>query len=297
MKEMVQDMSKIRIITDSASDISEQDEKELNIKVLNFKVAIGNKSYVSRVDFDNDQFYDMMKQYDGIPSTSQITPFEYEELYMQMYEEGYDELILVMINSEGSATYNNAILGKNNFFDEHPELEDKLNITVFDSRSYSGSYGYPVVKAAQMVKDGVDAQEIKNYIKEKIEKSKIYFGVYELTYAGKSGRIPSAAALVGDVVGIKPVMKIWDHEITTAGKCRGEKKLMANIIKMTENDMVPGSPYSIVYGNDSQLRDELEAKMTEAIGYGPEKIFQIGVAVAANAGPRVVGTIFDAKDV
>ena len=85
-------------------------------------------------------------------------------------------------------------------------------------------------------------------------------------------------------------MKIWDHEITTAGKCRGEKKVVSKICDMAIADMEPGSEYQIEYGNDEKIKEEMAAKMTEKLGY-----FQIGAEVAANAGPRIVGVAFDAK--
>ena len=100
---------------------------------------------------------------------------------------------------------------------------------------------------------------------------------------------------MGDKLGIKPIMKIWDHAITTAAKCRGEKKIVTKVADMTLADMEPGSEYQIVYGNDKSCSDELIKKMTELLGYGPTGVYQIGAAVAANAGPRVVGTVFKAK--
>ena len=72
-------MSKIKIMTDSASDISAENEKKYDIHVVSFKVALGDNSYTSRVDFDNEKFYKMMDEYDGIPITSQITVFEFTE--------------------------------------------------------------------------------------------------------------------------------------------------------------------------------------------------------------------------
>ena len=89
--------------------------------------------------------------------------------------------------------------------------------------------------------------------------------------------------------------KIWDHEITTAGKCRGEKKVVSKICDMAIADMEPGSEYQIEYGNDEKIKEEMAAKMTEKLGYGPTGYFQIGAEVAANAGPRIVGVAFDAK--
>lgn len=288
-------MSKIRILTDSASDISVAEEKELNIYMIPFPVVIGDKSYLSRIDFDNEGFYKLMEENDKIPKTAQITSFQFVELFKQQYDEGYTDLIYVSINKEGSATNSNAVLAQEQFFEEYPECKGKCSIHVFDGIGYSGQYGYPVIEAARMALKGQSTDEILAYLKDILPKRRIYFGIYGLKYAAKSGRIPSAAALVGDAFGVKPIMKIWANEIVTAVKCRGEKKLIAKMVDITLEDMEPGSEYQIVYGNDETCRDELVEKMTEKLGYGPTDYFQIGAAVAANAGPKVVGTIFNVK--
>lgn len=289
-------MSKIHIITDSASDISVESEQELNIRVLPFPVILGGDSYISRIDFDNQGFYELMDRYpDEIPKTSQITPYEFETIYQEEYDAGYTDIVLVLINSGGSATCNNAKMSIDSFFDEHPEYKDRFNIYVYDSANYSGAYGYPVMVAAGMAKEQRDISEITAYLDKEIPRRRIYFGIYALKYAGKSGRIPSAAALIGDKLNIKPVMRIFDHEITTAVKCRGENKLINKIIEETVKDMEPGSEYEVVYGNDTECRDVLIQKMTETVGYPPVCSFQVGAAVAANSGPKVVGTIFNIK--
>ena len=76
-------MGKIQIMTDSASDISYADEKKYNISVIPFPITLGDKTYTSRVDFDNQQFFDLMAQYDEIPKTAQIPPFQFQEVYLQ----------------------------------------------------------------------------------------------------------------------------------------------------------------------------------------------------------------------
>lgn len=289
-------MKKIKIITDSASDISIEQEKDLEIEVLPFKIAMGNDSYTSRIDFDNEQFYKMMEEYEGIPTTSQVTPYEFEKLYNKYSKEGYTDIVLVLINAKGSATYNNSVMAREQFFEEYPELEGKFNIHLFDGKSYNAGYGLAVLGAAKMVKEGKDIEDVLDYINEELSKKCIYFGMYTLTYAVKSGRIPSAAAFVGETIGLKPVMKIWDHEIITASKVRGEKKLMTNIINMMAEDMEDNSPYSVIYGSDKEVADELAKKLTEKLGYEPKEYFQIGAAIAINAGPKVVGVVFDTKE-
>lgn len=114
------------------------------------------------------------------------------------------------------------------------------------------------------------------YLKDELPKRRIYFGIYGLKYAAKSGRIPSAAALVGDALGVKPIMKIWANEIVTAIKCRGEKKLMAKMVDVTVEEMEPGSEYQVVYGNDETVRDELTARMTERLDMAHQTISRSG---------------------
>ena len=290
------EIEKIRLITDSASDICGKDEKEYNIRILPFEIVLGGKSYISRVDFNNDEFYQLMSQHaDEIPKTSQITPFSFQEIYLQEVQNGYTDLILVLINSKGSATYSNAVMAKDLFFDEHPEYQDKVRIHIFDGKGYCAQYGYPVVVAGRMVKEGKTAQEIRDYLGQELENRRIYFGMYTLKYAGKSGRIPSAAAFIGDKLNLKPIMKIFANEITTAAKVRGESKLMNKIMSMSLADMEPGTPYQVIYGSNLSDRDEMEAMMRKKLGYGPDGYYQIGAAVAANAGPRVIGLSFTIK--
>ncbi|SDB50014.1 EDD domain protein, DegV family [Ruminococcaceae bacterium FB2012] len=285
-------MAKIKLITDAASDIAPKYEKELDIRVIPFKVAMGDKSYTSGVDFDNAKFYKMLDEYDGIPATSQITVFDYEEIFAEYYGKGYTDIINVTINSEGSATYNNSCMAANNFFEEHPEAKGKFNIYNIDSEGYTGAYGWPVLQAAEKIKKGIPAAEIADYIKEWVSGCVIYFAMYTLKYARKSGRIPSAAAFVGEVMGLRPVMRIHDHQIKTHTKVRGDKAVIPKIIDLTAAEIIPQTPYCIVYGKDEKVRDELAEELTKKLGYPPAEYFQIGAAIAINAGPLVVGAIF-----
>ncbi len=151
---MIKTMSRIKIITDSASDISYADEKQYGISVIPFPIMLGNKSYTSRVDFDNEQFYRLMAQYDEIPKTAQITPFRFAEIYLQEAQAGVTDLILVLINSKGSSTYQNSLQAVELFYEEHPEYRNVMQIHSFDGMGYNALYGAPVVHAAQMREKG-----------------------------------------------------------------------------------------------------------------------------------------------
>lgn len=239
-------MSKIKMMTDSASDISYEDEKKYSISVIPFPIILGNKSYTSRVDFNNEQFFELMAQYDEIPKTSQITPYQFQEIYLREAQEGVTDLILVLINSQGSSTYNNSIQAIDLFYEEYPSYKETFHVHSFDGMGYNAIYGAPVVYAAKMLEKGASLDEILQYLTDILPRRQIYFGIYDLTYAAKSGRIPTAAAFVGTKLQLKPIMKILNRSITTAAKCRGESKLIDRIVKMTINDMEPKTPYEIV---------------------------------------------------
>lgn len=288
-------MGKIQIMTDSASDISYEDEQRYSISVIPFPIMLGDKSYASRVDFDNEQFFNLMAQYDEIPKTAQITPFQFEEIYLREAKAGVNDLILVLINSKGSSTYDNSVQAIDLFYEEYPEYRDALHIHSIDGMGYNALYGAPVVNAARMREKGASVEEILQYLTDILPRRQIYFGIYDLKYAAKSGRIPTAAAFLGTALNLKPVMKIFDNGITTAAKCRGERSLVGKVAEMSIADMEPGTPYELVYGNDKTCLEELRRLMVEKLGYGPEADYQIGAAVAANSGPRVVGVSFTRK--
>lgn len=288
-------MQKIKLITDAASDLSREDELRYHIRVIPFSVVLGGQTYVPRAEIDNDAFYALMLQHDDLPKTAQVTPGEFVEIYTQEAQAGNTHLILVLINSEGSATFGNAVMAVDMFFDEHPEYRGRVTITPIDGMGYSGLYGQPVLDAARMIEEGRDAEEIVAYLTDLMPRRQIYFGIYSLKWAGKSGRIPSAAAFIGDKLNLKPIMKILDRQITTAAKVRGEGKLIERLCDMVIADMVPCSPYSLIYGNDPEVLPELERIMTAKLGYGPLNHYQISAVIAANAGPKVSGIAFTRK--
>ncbi len=288
-------MQKIQIMTDSASDISYADEQRYAISMIPFPITLGDRTYTSRVDFNNDQFYELMAQYDEIPKTSQITSFQFQEIYLRQAQAGVTDLVLVLINSQGSSTYDNSVQAISLFYEDHPEYRDSFHIHSFDGMGYNALYGRPVVKAAQMLEQGAGLEDILRYLEGILPRRQIYFGIYDLKYAAKSGRIPSAAAFVGTKLNLKPVMKIFDRAITTAAKCRGERKLVQKVAEMSIADMEPGTPYDLIYGNDTDCLEELRVLMVQQLGYEPEGAYQIGAAVASNSGPKVAGVAFTIK--
>ena len=288
-------MEKIKFVTDSASDISLEDEAKYDIKVLNYKITVGDKGYLSRVDVNNQQFYDIIEKASDMPKTSQLFAYEFVEAFEEFYRDGYTHVIVTLINKEATATFANAETAIEEFYSEHPEAKQLLKITLIDSRNYCYGYGYPVIEGVKMADRGVPYDEIIQYMENWLKHLSVFFVPYTLKYAKKSGRIPGAVAVAGEALGIKPIMRIYDHVISNAEMVRGEKKIVPKIVEKTMAEIIEGTPYVTVYGNDERCADQINEAMTAAIGYPPAKSVQIGPIISSHAGPKVVGVIFQSK--
>ncbi|MBE6860795.1 MAG: DegV family protein [Ruminococcus sp.] len=285
-------MQKILIMTDSACDLEPDVIKSLDIKVLPFNIAIDDLSFKEGVDKSKKEVYELMESSDSIPKTAQITSFEFEEAYKEAFEKGYTHIIYVSISASASATHSNAIMAINNFFEENPDAKNKLEIKVIDSKGYTGMYGYPLIEAAKKVAKGADAESVIAYIEEWCSCVTAYFVPMTLKYAKKSGRISAAAAFAGELLGLKPIIEMIDGASIIHEKIRGEKNIIPKLMAQIEKVMTPQTPYVMLTAKDDTLAKELEKEMIKKYGYKAEYYSHVGAAVAANAGPDLVGVAF-----
>ena len=145
-------MSKIGFLTDSCSDIPQELADKYGIEVVGFPINLDGVEYMERKDFTNDQFYQMMRDAQGVPTTAAITQLQWCEIYERYVDEGYTDLVHLCINSAGSSTYNNAVKGAEMLAEERPG--HKLNIQLIDSHTYSMPYGWYLCECARKVRNG-----------------------------------------------------------------------------------------------------------------------------------------------
>lgn len=287
---------KIRIVTDSACDIPAELEQELGIKILSFPITIDGTGYLERVDFDAKGFYEILKHCSQIPKTSQYTMMQFLELYEESFAQHYTDLIYVSINAKGSATYDNSCMAKKEFYELHPEAQDSFRIHPVDSGTYTIAYGYPVIQAAKKAERGASAEEILDYLKDYLQNSRIYFAPYTLEYTKKSGRISCAAAFVGELMGLKPIITFENGESKILAKVRGEKAVVPGIAKLVSENIIPHTEYIIIEGENKAYADALRADVEKAVGYPPVMTINPGAAIAINAGPNLVGIVIRDKN-
>ncbi len=204
----------IRIITDSASDISQEKAKEWGITVLPLKVSFGEKEYLDGVTLSPREFYEKLIETDEFPKTSQITPFTYAEEFGKAVKAG-DEVLCFCLSSCVSGSYQSACIAAEEF---------PLSVSVIDTRQFCASEFIIVLRAVQMRDEGRTAKEIDAVIREELKDAHVIAVFNTLEYLKKGGRISSAAALAGNMLSIKPVLTIEEGIVEILGKARGSKK-------------------------------------------------------------------------
>ncbi|MCQ2464278.1 MAG: DegV family protein [Oscillospiraceae bacterium] len=288
-------MSKIKIMTDSASDIDVKTAEEYGICVLPFTVVFDGKEYTDGVDFTSDEFYEMMSSKGDFPKTSQVRTDQFAEAYEKFYSEGYSDIIYVSISSTGSATYSNAISAREEFFAGHPEAEDRFTITVIDSLNYTFTYGYAVTEAAAKAGRGYSAEDITAFIEEWLSCTELHFVAYTLEYVKRSGRLSAGAAFMGELLGLKPVITLLDGESHVTAKIRGEKGIIPKMVELAKENMIPQTPYVLLEGSLPEEFEAYKKEMIKAIGYPPERTVKIGSTIASHAGHKVIGMVIKGK--
>ncbi len=282
---------KIKLIADSPCDIPDSDIAAYGIELLSVPITIdGRGGYFERKSFTMEGFYDVLAGAGEIPATSRVPVADFYESYRRALERGYTDVICVTINAGGSSTNESAQLARRQFHDADPENAG-LNIHIVDSRSYSLGYGWPVIQAARMAADGKSAEKILTYLNEWFARAEIYLGVYTLDYAKRSGRIGAAAAFVGEVLGLRPIIAMIDGETKIIDKVRGDRRVAGRIFSAyTERCEDFSAPVCVVCGQDKEYGQILAAMVAEKTGRMPP-VYTAGASIVINAGPRMLAIV------
>lgn len=285
---VMQTPPKIKFMTDSASDIPDDLLLEYDIDMQSVPISIDGREYFERRSFTILEFYKILARSEEIPKTSRIPMDEYIKSYKRAYSEGYTDIINVTINSKGSGTIESAKLAVKAFYSDVPEAEGKFNIHIVDSKIYSIAYGYPVVEGAKMARDGKGTKEILDYLHDFFSTVEIYLACFKLDHAKKSGRITAAAAFVGDVLGLRPIISFIDGTTKIVTKVRGEKQLLQQLIKCYESNRESPDSFVAVIGGEIpeyglSIQQALQTRLKREV-----QLYQVGASIAINSGAQVV---------
>ena len=280
-------LSKIKIITDSVSDLPSDLVSKWDIEVVPLSINFQEETYKDGIDITNEVFYKKLRECTTLPTTSQVNTIEFLDVYKKFYDE-YDHFIVITISSELSGTYQSAVSAG-----EDQELKDK--VTVIDSKGITLGQGLIVLEAARMAKRGEEKDAIIKRINNMIKKIEYILVVDTLEYLKKGGRLSATKAFVGQTLKIKPVLTMQDGKLIQSSKIRGRKKVISWIIKQIEKSGVDLSTRTIgINHTDSkefacQLKEKIQKKFTpKEIVFG-----DVGATVGTHAGPGAVAVYFE----
>ena len=228
-----------------------------------------------------------MKSTPELPKTAQITPVEFEEIFKKYLEAG-DEIVVLPISKEMSGTYNNALIAKEFFPDAPIYIVDTLNVTF--------ALALIVDLAVRARDEGLDAKGIYDRINDLKGRVRLYAMIGDLKYLRLGGRLSSAGAVVGTLLGIKPIICIRDGKVIGIDKARGLKAAYQTVINYARNDGIDAA-YPVYFGHSDfpEALEELKQLAFEQLEIGESFACDIGPIVGTHAGPGAVGLAFIAK--
>lgn len=213
-------MKKIAIVTDSNSGMTQEEADKLGVYVVPMPFIINDEIYYEGVNLDQEKFYEIQASGTRI-TTSQPNINEITELWENLLKD-HDEVVYIPMSSGLSGSCEKATLFAQDF-------EGK--VFVVDNKRISVSMKTSVIDAVNMAKDGKTAKQIKQYLEETALECSIYLMVDTLKYLKQGGRITPAAAMIGTILGIKPILQIQGGKIDSYAKI---KNIKAAKQKMTE---------------------------------------------------------------
>ncbi len=275
----------VHIITDSGSDVKGTVDE--NITIVPLRITFGEEDYYDGVTLSHQQFYEKLIESDEFPKTSQVSPFEFENVFRAVQEAG-DTAVVITLSQKLSGTYQSALMAAEGFGDI---------IKVVDSKSVSLGEGILVQYAAALRDAGQSAAEIAEKLEEKKQDICVIALLDTLEYLKKGGRLSKAAAFAGGLLSIKPVLSLADGEIVVLGKARGSKQGNNMLIQMIEksNGVDFNMPLMLGY---SGLSDAILKKYildSEALWAGNAdklNITTVGGTIGAHSGPGAIAVAY-----
>ena len=217
---------KIAIITDSNSGITQKEAQQLGITVLAMPFYIDEQLFLEDITLTQEEFYKRLAE-DANISTSQPSPADVMEAWEKLLEE-YDEVVHIPMSSGLSNSCQTAFALAREFHDR---------VQVVDNQRISVTQRQSVLDAMELVKAGKDAVQIKEILEKEAGESSIYITLETLKYLKKGGRITPAAAALGTVLNLKPVLQIQGDKLDAFSKARGKKQAKRTMLQAMKADL------------------------------------------------------------
>ena len=275
----------VQIITDSTSDLTEQEQRELNVHMLHMRVIFEDGVYTDGVDITKEQFYEKQAQAKILPKTTQVNPQEYCDAFEPLLAGG-DEVVAIIMSSRLSGTFQSAQIAKDMAKGgERLHLVDSLNVTIGE--------GLLVREAVRMRDAGATGAQIAAALEELKHRVRFVAFIGTLKYLKMGGRISTSTAVLGTMLGISPVVAIVDGEVKSVGQVGGKQKILSYTLDFFREYPVD-SRHCVVFGH-SRCLETMEVyrdKCVQALGIRDYAWDELGAVIGTHSGPGCYGVAY-----
>ncbi|MBM7314133.1 DegV family protein [Streptococcus suis] len=273
---------KLAIITDSSASLTFSESQKNNLFVLTIPVTIDGESYVEGLNLTVEEFYEKMAQSKDLPMTSQPSLLELEEILASLKEQGYSHAIGLFLSSGISGFYQNIQYLKDEF--------DGLTVAFPDTKITSAPLGMMVENVLKWAEIGLDFETILSKLDQQIQATKAFIMVDDLNHLVKGGRLSNGAALLGNLLSIKPILHFTSEgKIEVYEKVRTEKKAIKRLIDILQEETAEGQyQIAIIHANAPQKAENFKVQLEEAGVNSALPIATFGSVIGTHLGEGAV---------
>lgn len=274
---------RVKVITDSASDISDELAEKLDISIVPLMIRFGDEEFVDRIELTHDAFLAKLKDSPILPSTAAPSPGAFETAFRQAFDEGYTHVVCITISSLLSATFQNAVAGSR-------FVDGLIDVRVVDSEQCSIAEGLIVDRAARLAAAGSSVAEIVSEAESVRERCRLIAVLDTVENLKKGGRIGKAAAFFGSLLSIRPIIEINKGEV----KALGRQRTRAKALTYLENFMKARQPIEDIVIGDTHAPDrDSFLERIRPLARGKEiTVGQVGPVVGTHGGYGLLGVAF-----
>lgn len=277
----------IRILVDSSADYTAEEAKQHNLELVSINITMGGKNYLDGVDLTRDEFYDLLVSSEEFPMTAQPSPQDFLDVFEDAKEKG-DQLVYLSLSSALSGTFQSATLAKS--------MVEYDEIYLVDTLSATRAIRIMAEYACKMREEGKTAAEIAEELESFKSRVVIYAAIDTLEYLCKGGRLNKAAAAIGELANLKPIITVTkEGTMAVPGKALGRNKALSSLVKMVqEHEIDTTFPIYSLYAVGEENTEKLEQKLGKE-GIRVTKRLQVGSTIGCHIGPGAYGVIFVTK--
>lgn len=282
----------VRVVTDSTSDLPPEVARAHGIQVVPVLVLFGDRVYHDGVDLKAKEFYELLEKGRVHPRTNPTPTADFQEVYRTLAPR--KDVVSIHVSGKLSQTVANAREAAEEGLPLYQELRgqaERVTLRVVDSRSVSLGLGMMALFAARMARRGVEPEAIVDRLEALRERMHVLFVVDTLEYLARGGRIGKARAVMGNLLGIKPILGVVDGEVVPVDRVRGGRAAHPKLVDLLREKVDPSRPVvaTIAHAKAPVWADRLRGLLEKSFQVKEILIGEMGPVVAANAGPGTVG--------